>query len=326
MISIPIEFVETEVLSKEFRLRLNKHIEKKQGKLRTLSSPHDQNTLTYLADHLKEIVYATPEGLDQTFRPKFQDLANGIKARDSEAIKLGDDIRRTLSYGTFKKNFIREFFYRLGIKACPYCNSNQVLTIPDSAPEKFKQLYQNDHYWPQSIYPAFSISLYNFVPACWKCNHNKSDHFVHFQLYCSKPTGQQKSQFKFSLTPDSVVENLLYPKKPLKCAFEDQQDRPELNLEGQYWKEPDAVFNISEIYNQFPEIAQEITWKAQAYTPKFRQSLKESFPILNQSPDLVDRLILGNVTHESEIHQRPFAKFMQDIARQQGLLPKELDL
>ena len=35
---------------------------------------------------------------------------------------------------------------------------------------------------------------------------------------------------------------------------------------------------------------------------------------------MIKRFILGNYTEEQEIHKRPFAKFMQDIGKEVGLI------
>jgi hypothetical protein len=49
-------------------------------------------------------------------------------------------------------------------------------------------------------------------------------------------------------------------------------------------------------------------------------SLNNSFTKLNLKPDLYLRTLVGNYIKESEIHKRPMAKFMQDIARDLGII------
>ena len=59
----------------------------------------------------------------------------------------------------------------LAIKVCPYCNIEGIK--PDDYENKNGQrVYRPplDHYFPKSIYPFLSISIYNLVPCCSKCN------------------------------------------------------------------------------------------------------------------------------------------------------------
>lgn len=48
---------------------------------------------------------------------------------------------------------------------CPYCSLSPSSTL--------------DHYVPKSDYPEFSVFSKNLIPVCWKCNHLKSNNFLH---------------------------------------------------------------------------------------------------------------------------------------------------
>jgi 5-methylcytosine-specific restriction endonuclease McrA len=62
------------------------------------------------------------------------------------------------------------FTRMLNIDVCPYCGRQYVFTISDGNGRP-----QIDHYYPQSEYPFLSCSLYNFIPSCPQCNHQKGD-------------------------------------------------------------------------------------------------------------------------------------------------------
>ncbi|MBC2098412.1 hypothetical protein HCJ70_05080 [Listeria booriae] len=49
---------------------------------------------------------------------------------------------------------------------CPYCGERLVEEL--------------DHFLPKSKYPIFSVTPYNLVPSCHKCNHNKRESAVKF--------------------------------------------------------------------------------------------------------------------------------------------------
>ena len=54
-----------------------------------------------------------------------------------------------------------------GLRYCPYCNADTVFSLKISGRHLRSDL---DHFFPQSKYPFLAISLYNWVPACTRCN------------------------------------------------------------------------------------------------------------------------------------------------------------
>ncbi|GAA59877.1 hypothetical protein P20652_1741 [Pseudoalteromonas sp. BSi20652] len=57
--------------------------------------------------------------------------------------------------------------YHLSNRACCYCNKQFTLTINNKTGKLRPQL---DHFYPQSKYPFFSLSMYNLIPSCSSCN------------------------------------------------------------------------------------------------------------------------------------------------------------
>lgn len=65
-----------------------------------------------------------------------------------------------------------------GVNVCPYCNINYTYTISDEKKDYVRPEF--DHFLPKDKYPIFSLSLYNLIPCCHTCNHQKSN--VDFSL------------------------------------------------------------------------------------------------------------------------------------------------
>lgn len=59
---------------------------------------------------------------------------------------------------------------RLNIHICPYCNANYTRISVDG---RFRA--DLEHFFPQSLYPYLSVSLFNLFPACQTCNKLKSN-------------------------------------------------------------------------------------------------------------------------------------------------------
>lgn len=54
-----------------------------------------------------------------------------------------------------------------------------------------------------------------------------------------------------------------------------------------------------------------------AYTDSLKEGLKKLYK--NKAP-MLERLLIGNYVDEKDIHKRPMAKFVQDIAKQLKLI------
>ena len=62
---------------------------------------------------------------------------------------------------------IAEFVRLLDVRYCPYCNAETVGTAHLPSSEHVPDI---DHILPKSSYPLLSLSLYNLVPVCNRCN------------------------------------------------------------------------------------------------------------------------------------------------------------
>lgn len=56
----------------------------------------------------------------------------------------------------------------MNICVCPYCDRQYITNYHED--NQKKTTADLDHYYPQSKYPYFALSLYNFIPSCQICN------------------------------------------------------------------------------------------------------------------------------------------------------------
>lgn len=80
---------------------------------------------------------------------------------------------QAMGYENYRENKLVELSRMLNIKVCPYCNHNFTLYIDILGKTKKKGLFQFDHFYDKSDYPYLSMSLYNLIPSCSLCNHQK---------------------------------------------------------------------------------------------------------------------------------------------------------
>lgn len=58
-----------------------------------------------------------------------------------------------------------------GVGYCPYCNSHPLETYPTKRGKTHKGAL--DHFFGKSTYPFLALSIYNLIPVCDQCNHEK---------------------------------------------------------------------------------------------------------------------------------------------------------
>lgn len=224
-----------------------------------------------------------------------------------------------MHYEALREKEYLEIMQELDIKSCLYCNAQLTLvieTINNGGRGNAGQITREgklelDHYYPKSKYPFLCTSFYNLIPCCSNCNRSKSDLESSYYPYTSNP--QEVDCFRFRLDENSMDE---YWKTNDKSKLFINFESDNLALRTNH----NDFFRIEEIYATQKDVAEEIIQKTKAYTEDYKKYLVSNFKDLFPDNALVNRLLVGNYTKPEEIHKRPLAKFMQDIARQVGLL------
>lgn len=238
---------------------------------------------------------------------EIKQVKNKIGASPNTDLK--DEIIKILDYKRKRNSYFPKVFQKIGIKTCVYCNGQSTITIGE---DKISARYQLDHYYPKSKYPYLSIAIFNLYPVCASCNLAKSDEECegYFELYKEQT---EPSPFKFELNKASKALFLTTRDcKYLEIKFD--------NIEIEEDDDFDDVFRINKIYNEHQDIAEEIILKRLAYNEEYRKTLNKLCKKHKITKPMIKRFILGNYTEEREIHKRPFAKFMQDIGKEVGLI------
>lgn len=217
-----------------------------------------------------------------------------------------------LDYKGLRKTFYPQYFNDIGIKACVYCNAVLTISTEKIKPRSIehKGNFDVDHYHSKDDYPFLSIFLFNLYPSCAPCNRKKSKSTkISFELYSDNPANFAKSDFKFKLDPGAKAKFLL-----TKNSDDLHFDFDSANSGFQ------ETFGIQQIYETQKDLIEELMVKKLMYDKCNRMSLYNSFSKLQLHPDLYLRTLVGNYIKENEIHKRPMSKFMQDIARDLGII------
>ena len=95
---------------------------------------------------------------------------------------LGESMRQ--EYETFSTKEINiEIQRRLEVWTCPYCNSHYLEPRVDYKTGRIHAGMQVDHFYPKEKYGILSMSLFNLVPSCSYCNHEKGSTELNVSVY-----------------------------------------------------------------------------------------------------------------------------------------------
>ena len=218
--------------------------------------------------------------------------------------------------GAMRYDYVQEKVYpkiinQLGIKTCVYCNAQYAFSY-DNGKDSF-QNYEIDHWMPKSKYPYLCTSFFNLQPSCPKCNKSKSskDDILPFCLYTHN--GNKLNPFDFSILHVSYAQYLAtHDRDMLRIIFSSKEQGLKDNM--------DALFHISTQYQAHKEMVEELIWKEQIYNGTILDIYKDNFKQLGFKQTDFNRFILSNYDKGEDILKRPFAKMVQDIAKQLGII------
>lgn len=231
----------------------------------------------------------------------------------------------------------------LGIKVCPYCNRNFIDTYNKIDKNgKYITNAQLDHFYSQKYYPYLALSLYNLIPCCSVCNHNKLDKNneiiypyeeqfgdnVRFTTCFAKSDGENSYDLNYLFgSSDNFEIKLLLDEEELKNDLIKRsiEKNIKINLDEKIKKFKDRidkskeVFNIEEVYDSNKDYVRELIKKAIIYNESRIDELYDQYPELFNSRAEVLNMVVSNYIDIDDLGKRPLAKLTRDICNELGL-------
>jgi len=281
------------------------------------SNKYEKLILEHIRKDFKAFILQSPQQQESFIRQWKIDKPNlffceKIKGIDKKT-PFCKTILNKLNYTIFRSVYGTKISKLSSVKTCPYCNAMLAVNVIRDRDDSLKARLQLDHFFPKSRYPYLSISLFNLIPSCANCNHSKGNNDVNldndFHLY-TEDTPVEK--FKFKLNSADIIYTLLNNPNKIDISF--NSTIPKYNKMVNSHKNN---YDIEGLYNTQKDIVEELIWKSQIYN----QSTISDLSILTGLPEKnIKRMVIGNYIEVEDIHKRPMAKFMQDIAKDLGLL------
>lgn len=187
------------------------------------------------------------------------------------------------------------------VRFCPYCNADALYAF--NKQEKSNSVKSAlDHFFPKGKYPFLALSLYNLIPACFRCN--------------SQMKGSNDAIGLANPYIEDIHRNVVF--FPL---FE----KPSSSFAGpcrmkvlprKQWnpmaKKYVRLFEVESLYStSFSEEIRQCVTKARQYSPENRRYLAALLKIDN--PQELEKNLFGMPLDESEINKTRLGKMTLDI-------------
>jgi hypothetical protein len=234
----------------------------------------------------------------------------------------------SMGYEEIRDKEMLPFLNKLGIKTCIYCHTQLTLTIKKEFYTRnyksrnikkgdvmsWKGLLALDHRHAKSYYPFLATSFYNLYPVCTNCNQSKNDKSCDFILYCDD---DNLDAFSFKLGDASVLGYWAdRDQELLQIELTPYEPQPAIGFSKAY----EDMFDILKIYSTQKDIVEELVHKAEVYTKDYNAELIATFNKLFPDQGFLNRMIIGNYDLPEDMHKRPLAKFVQEIAKDLKLI------
>lgn len=203
------------------------------------------------------------------------------------------------------------------VRYCPYCNAETVYAVEMETGEKrraplIKSAF--DHYYPKGRYPFLSVSLYNLIPSCYRCNSQfKTAHYEKLRM-CYHPyvdSVDESAKFILRRIPVSVwfnedadvaVEIFLSSKN--NTTKKQQKQLANYN----------DLFQVNRVYSQlYSRDAMDVLHKARVVSDSYLDEIRHWFKdagLLGIEPT---SLIFGTPMDRSRINEFRLSKMIQDL-------------
>lgn len=203
-----------------------------------------------------------------------------------------------------KRVWSKSLLEKLNVRVCPYCNRQYTFTLANAGIRP-----QFDHFFPKSLFPYLSVSLYNLIPSCSICNSKKHALDTYDNDLYYPYEDEFGSNVVFQTSP--INNDFLYwtgtsNSFDIKVICKDEKQNSKVENLNQYMK-------IELLYKEHKDYVRDIIRNAVIYNDSRIDELLDQFPDLFQSKnEVINSIFMSNIDKGSW-DKRPLSKLTHDI-------------
>lgn len=221
--------------------------------------------------------------------------------------EFNEEIKKVIDYKLIKSDLRHEIIVSSNISICPYCNRQYISNYKKNKKTK-KTTADLDHFYPKSIFQLFSLSLYNFIPACQICNRYFKGKNIKKILYPFEKEFGIDAKFGINVYDMDACYGLS-DHFDIDIDINDESSNKEEIINSI------DVFNLESIYQNHKTYVQEILQKKELiYTDTYLEMMNNTFNELNFTKEQIDTFYYGfNINDDINKDTKPLGKLTRDI-------------
>ncbi|MET3846952.1 hypothetical protein [Paenibacillus sp. OAE614] len=221
--------------------------------------------------------------------------------------QLNTLIAQIIDYSYMSSELRHELLHRIGVEVCPYCNRQYITNYIDHTEKK--STADLDHFYPNSVFKLFSLSLHNFVPSCQICNSRFKLARGTEILNPYKHGFDCDTYFDIALTSASNSDSLIGGNTFFNIELHQTHTGDRANpLEGSI-----RLFQLQEVYQSHKEYVRELLYKQYVYKDAYKKDLTALFDNMQLTEQEIQLFLYGQVLQEDKLGDRPLSKLAYDI-------------
>jgi len=226
-----------------------------------------------------------------------------------------------IDYDYIQDDLRHKLILSLNISVCPYCNRQYITSWNDEKKKKKKTTADLDHFYPKSIFPAFSLSLFNFIPSCQICNSRMKGDKWSDVIYPYEERFGDDAYFEVTNLEKKVNNDNDYYDKLLRNLLGQSSELMELDIKINTESDKKIkienskdMFKLNEVYQTHKSYVKELLLKKRIYDDgAYLESLKNQFDKLNLDEYSLQQFLYGYNWQDGEDPDRPLSKLTYDI-------------
>jgi hypothetical protein len=281
---------------KDIKLRVKTTIEK------LIKIPKYSNLREYICDSSGDIC---EEKLRKLLIGSKSDLIEIIKNVGKINLEKNDQFV-TLYTNFTKRVWAKSLLEKLNVRVCPYCNRQYTFVLRNAGIRP-----QFDHYFPKSIFPYLSVSLYNLIPSCSICNAKKQALDTYKDIHDLYYPFEDEFGCDVVFQTSTINNDFSYwtgssNNFDIKLICKDERHQLKVNNLNKYLK-------IESLYKQHKDYVRDIIRNAVIYNDSRIDELLNLFPDLFQSKNEILNSIFMSYVEKESWGNRPLSKLTHDI-------------
>ncbi|MFF1289405.1 hypothetical protein ACFVXR_20485 [Bacillus thuringiensis] len=234
---------------------------------------------------------------------KYKMLIRHIKCKLDQ---LNKSLEMIIDYNYLTESVRHFILCSSEIRVCPYCNRQYITTYNKDG--NLRSTSDLDHFYPKAAFQLYSLTLFNFIPACSICNSRFKKARKLKILYLYEKVIEDPVTFKVKPTTTYNINSLIGNTDDFDLVLEVNDNCANSDeIQGHI-----EMFRLEEVYQSHKDFVQELLYKRKAYSSAYKE-MTEKLLNIELSEVEFNLFLFGITGDDKDLLNKPLSKLKIDI-------------